>query len=316
MTKYIIKLAFRTIPRMGLVTILFLFMGIYLIFPTVQLYADMKQGNAVPCELMASTDSSFDETTLLDLPGVRVITPILHFNAMLSTGKASCTLTVEAVRSSSITAEQISGSVFPEEGNMPVLVLNTAAVKSFRDEAGRKTDSLNLDGSFLLSAYRELPAKVCGVCEDGEAEPMAYMSYTTAYALLGSSGQQGVTLRFTLDNAGSEPSVVSKLQELGFAAEVDKTRAIQWAALQEQLKSSVLLCIGILISAAVLMWQRWKVEMVQYKMSYQTLELCGISRREIIGIMVFKIVILLLFGSALCLFSFLLSSQKTDLGII
>ena len=310
MTKQILKLAIRTIPRMGLVTILFLFLGIYLIFPTARLYADMKQGNTVPCELLASTDSSFDEKTLLDLPGIRSITPILHFNARLSTGKASCTLTVEAVRSSSITAEQISGSVFSEEGNMPVLVLNTSAIKAFRDEAGRKTDSLDLDGSFVLSADRELPAKVCGVCEDEKSEPMAYMSYTTAHALLGASVQHGVTMRFTLDNAGSEPSVVSKLQELGFAAEVDETRAIQWAALQERLRSSVLLCIGILISAAVLMWQRWKVEMVQYKMSYQTLELCGISRREIIGIMVFKIVILLLFGSALCLFSFLLSSQR------
>ena len=255
---------------------------------------------------MASTDSSFDEKTLLDLPGVRSITPILHFNATLSTEKASCTLTVEAVRSSSITAEQISGSVFPEEGNMPVLVLNTAAVKSFRDEAGRKTDSLNLDGSFVLSADRELPAKVCGVCEDGEAEPMAYMSYTTAYALLGSSGQQGVTLRFTLDNAGSEPSVVSKLQELGFAAEVDQTRAVQWTALQEQLKSSVLLCLGILLSSAVLLCQSWKVEMVQYKESYQALALCGMSRSELIGSTVIRMVILLLFSSAPCIITFYL----------
>ena len=47
------------------------------------------------------------------------------------------------------------------------------------------------------------------------------MSYSTAHALLGASVQHGVTMRFTLDNAGSEPSVVSKLQELGFAAEVD-----------------------------------------------------------------------------------------------
>lgn len=281
MTKQILKLAIRTIPRMGLATILFLFWGIYLIFPTARLYADMKQGNAVPCELMASTDSSFDETALLDLPGIRSITPILHFNATLSTGKTSCTLTVEAVHSSSITAEQISGSIFPEEGNMPYLLLNTAAVESFRDEAGRKTDSLDFDGSFVLSADRELPAKVCGVCEDGKAEPMAYMSYTTAHALFGTSGQQGVTLRFTLDNAGSESSVVSKLQELGFAAEVDKTRAIQWAALQEQLKSSILLCIGILISAAVLLCQSWKVEMVQYKESYQALELCGMGKDDI-----------------------------------
>lgn len=279
MAKQILKLAIRTIPRMGLVTILFLIMGIYLIFPTARLYADMKQGNTVPCELLASTDSSFDETTLLDLPGIRSITPIVHFNASLSTGKASCALTVEAVRSSSMTAVQISGSIFPEEGNMPVLVLNTAAVKAFRDEAGRKTDSLDLDGSFVLSADRELPAKVCGVCEDGKAEPMAYMSYTTAHALLGTSMQHGVTLRFTLDNAGSEPSVVSKLQELGFAAEVDETRAIQWAALQEQLKSSFLLCIGILLSSAVLLCQSWKVEMIQYKESYQMLELCGTSRR-------------------------------------
>lgn len=310
MTKYIIKLAFRTIPRMGLVTILFLFLGIYLIFPTARLYADMKQGNAVPCKFLASTESAFDEAALWDLPGVRAITPILHFNATLSTGKASCTLTVEAVRSSSMNAVQISGSVFSEEGNMPVLVLNTSAIKAFRDEAGRKTDSLDLDGSFVLSADRELPAKVCGVCEDEKSEPMAYMSYSTAHALLGASVQHGVTMRFTLDNAGSEPSVVSKLQELGFAAEVDETRAIQWSALQEQLKSFVLLCIGILISSAVLLCQRLKMEMVQYEMSYQTLELCGISRREIIGIMVFMIVILLLFGSALCLFSFLLSSQR------
>lgn len=310
MTKQILKLAIRTIPRMGLVTILFLILGIYLIFPTARLYADMKQGNTVPCELLASTDSSFDEKTLLDLPGIRSITPILHFNASLFTGKASCTLTVEAVRSGALKQDQISGSVFPEESNMPYLVLNTAAVKAFRDEAGRKTDSLDLDGSFVLSADRELPAKVCGVCEDGKAEPMAYMSYITAHALPGTSGQQGVTLRFTLDNADSEPVVVNKLQELGFAAEVDQTRAVQWSALQEQLKSFVLLCFGILISSAVLLCQRLKMEMVQYEMSYQTLELCGISRREIIGIMVFKIVILLLFGSVLCLFSFLLSSQR------
>lgn len=279
MTKYIIKLAFRTIPRMGLVTILFLFLGIYLIFPTARLYADMKQGNAVPCEFLASTQSAFDEAALWDLPGVRAITPILHFNATLSTGKASCTLTVEAVRSSSMNAVQISRSVFSEEGNMPVLVLNTSAIKAFRDEAGRKTDSLDLDGSFVLSADRELPAKVCGVCEDEKSEPMAYMSYSTAHALLGASVQHGVTMRFTLDNAGSEPSVVSKLQELGFAAEVDETRAIQWAALQEQLKSSVLLCLGILLSSAVLLCQSWKVEMIQYKESYQMLELCGTSRR-------------------------------------
>lgn len=276
MTKYIIKLAFRTIPRMGLVTILFLFLGIYLIFPTARLYAAMKQGNTVPCEVLASTDSSFDEKTLLDLPGIRSITPILYFNATLSTKKASCTLTVEAVRSSSLNAVQISGSVFPEEGNMPVLVLNSAAVKAFRDEAGRKTDSLDLDGSFVLSADRELPAKVCGVCEDRKAEPMAYMSYSTAYAFLGASVQHGVTMRFTLDNAGSEPSVVSKLQELGFAAEVDETRAVQWSALQEQLKSSVLLCLGILLSGAVLLCQSWKVEMIQYKESYQALELSGL----------------------------------------
>ena len=278
MTKQILKLAIRTIPRMGLVAFLFLFWGIYLIFPTVRLYADMKQGNAVSCELLASTESVFDEAALWDLPGVRAITPILHFNATLSTGKASCTLTVEAVRSISMTAEQISSSVFPEEGNMPVLVLNAAAVKAFRDEAGRKTDSLDLDGSFVLSADRELPANVCGVWEDGKAEPLAYMSYTTAHAHFGTSGQQGVTLRFTLDNAGSEPNVVSKLQELGFSAEVDQTRAIQWAALRAQLKSSILLCIGIIISAAVLLCQRWKMEMVQYEASCQALELCGISK--------------------------------------
>lgn len=282
MTKYIIKLAFRTIPRMGLVTILFLFLGIYLIFPTARLYADMKQGNAVPCEFLASTESAFDEAALWDLPGVRAITPILHFNATLSTGKASCTLTVEAVRSSSMNAVQISGSVFSEEGNMPVLVLNTSAIKAFRDEAGRKTDNLDLDGSFVLSADRELPAKVCGVCEDEKSEPMAYMSYSTAHALLGASVQHGVTMRFTLDNAGSEPSVVSKLQELGFAAEVDETRAIQWAALQEQLKSSILLCLGILTSASVLLHQSWKLEIVQYAESYQSMEMTGIGKTDII----------------------------------
>ena len=306
MTKYIIKLAFRTIPRMGLMTILFLFLGIYLIFPTARLYADMKQGNAVPCEFLASTESAFDEAALWDLQGVRAITPILHFNATLSTGKASCTLTVEAVRSSSMNAVQISGSVFSEEGNMPVLVLNTSAIKAFRDEAGRKTDSLDLDGSFVLSADRELPAKVCGVCEDEKSEPMAYMSYSTAHALLGANGQQGVTLRFTLDNAGLEPSVVSKLQELGFAAEVDQTRAVQWSALQEQLKSSVLLCLGIFLSGAVLLCQSWKEEMAQYKESYQALALCGMSRSELIGSTVIRMVILLLFSSAPCIITFYL----------
>ena len=299
MTKQIIKLAIRTIPRMGLATILFLFLGIYLIFPTARLYRDMKQGNAVPCELLISTDGAFDEAKLWELRGVQSVTPILRFNATLSTKEASCTLTVEAVRNGALKQDQISGSVFPEESNMPYLVLNTAAVKAFRDEAGRKTDSLDLDGSFVLSADRELPAKVCGVCEDGKAEPMAYMSYTTAHALFDTSGQQGVTMRFTLDNAGSEPSVVSKLQEFGFMAEADETRAIQWNALQEQLKSSVLLCLGILTSAAVLLRQGWKLEMVQYAESYQALKYAGFPQKGIRKAVTIRTVFLILILSLL-----------------
>ena len=282
MIKQIIKLAIRTIPRMGLATILFLFLGIYLIFPTARLYVDMKQGDAVPCELVVSTDGAFDEAKLWELQGVQSVTPILRFNATLSTKEASCTLTVEAVRSGALKQDQISGSVFPEESNMPHLVLNTAAVKAFRDEAGRKTDSLDLDGSFVLSADRELPAKVCGILEDDNPEPMAYMSYSVARTILSPGGQNiGVTLRLTLDNAGSEPSVVSKLQEFGFMAEADETRAIQWVAYQERLKSSVLLCLGILTSAAVLLRQGWKLEMVQYAESYQALELSGLRKAHI-----------------------------------
>lgn len=299
MTKQIIKLAIRTIPRMGLATILFLFLGIYLIFPTARLYVDMKQGDTVPCELVVSTDGAFDEAKLWELQGVQSVTPILRINATLSTKEASCTLTVEAVRSGALKQDQISGSVFPEESNMPYLVLNTAAVKAFRDEAGRKTDSLDLDGSFVLLADRELPAKVCGVCEDGKAEPMAYMSYTTAHALFDTSGQQGVTLRFTLDNAGSEPSVVSKLQEFGFMAEADETRAIQWNALQEQLKSSVLLCLGILTSAAVLLRQGWKLEMVQYAESYQALKYAGFPQKGIRKAVTIRTVFLILILSLL-----------------
>lgn len=282
MTKQIIKLAIRTIPRMGLATILFLFLGIYLIFPTARLYIDMKQGNAVPCELVVSTDGAFDEAKLWELQGVQSVTPILRFNATLSTKEASCTLTVEAVRSGALKQDQISGSVFPEESNMPYLVLNTAAVKAFRDEAGKKTDSLDLDGSFVLSADRELPAKVCGILEDDNPEPMAYMSYSVARTILSPGGQNsGVTLRLTLDNAGSEPAVVSQLQEFGFMAEVDETRTVQWVAYQERLKSSALLCLGILISAAVLLRQRWKLEKVQYKESCQAVELCGMSKDDI-----------------------------------
>ena len=85
MTKQIIKLAIRTIPRMGLATILFLFLGIYLIFPTARLYVDMKQGDAVPCELVVSTDGAFDEAKLWELQGVQSVTPILRINATLST---------------------------------------------------------------------------------------------------------------------------------------------------------------------------------------------------------------------------------------
>ena len=300
MTKQIIKLAIRTIPRMGLATILFLFLGIYLIFPTARLYIDMKQGNAVPCELLISTDGAFDEAKLWELRGVQSVTPILRFNATLSTKEASCTLTVEAVQSGALKQDQISGSVFPEESNMPYLVLNTAAVKAFRDEAGRKTDSLDLDGSFVLSADRELPAKVCGVLEDESLDPMAYMSYSVARTILSPGGQNsGVTLRLTLDNAGSEPAVVSKLQELGFAAEVDETRAIQWAAYQERLKSSVLLCLGILSSATVLLCQSWKLEMVQYSESYQALKYAGFPQKGIRKAVTIRTVFLILILSLL-----------------
>ena len=271
----ICKIAFRTIPRCGITAMILICVGLYTLFPACKDFQEIQVDKHTNYELNASTNSSsLNLNTLIQLDGIEKITPVLNLNASLSIKDHVLNSEVLAVHSSYLQLNFIEGSMYPENSNMPYLILNKAAAESFKQEHKTLTvypgDTIQMDaGVFSRKAI------VCGVFEDGAESPTIYMSYDVAHKEYDTGGY--VDLIIVLENKGSAESVISSLHKKGIYANFDSNITLAWDLRLKQCWQTVLLSIVLLVCAALLIRWKRKEESVKCRSEGYMLLLSGMT---------------------------------------
>lgn len=272
---HICKIALKTIPRCGIAALILLCLGMYFLFPASQTFQQIQTEKNTPYELTATTDSSsIDLNTLLQIEGVKRISPVLKLNSSLSMNGFELDCEIKAVYGSFLSLDFLKGTIYPDSSNMPYLILNKAAAKSFSQE--HQTITVSPEDTVMMNANgADRKAIVCGIFDDGSEVPTVYMSYDVAQKEYGHNGQ--TELLFLLENKGAAENVVSALQRSNIHASFDPNLTLAWDLLQTQCWQTVMLSIGLLACAVSLIREKRAAETAKTQSETAMLLLAGMT---------------------------------------
>lgn len=138
--------------------------------------------------MTATADSgSIDLSTLMQIDGVENISPILNLSGCLDYEDYNLNCEIKAVYNSFLKLKFAEGTMYPDSSNMPYLILNKAAAKSFTQDLQMVTVSAG-DTVMMNVGGTERKAIVSGIFDDGSEMPTVYMSYDVAEKEYGRSG--------------------------------------------------------------------------------------------------------------------------------
>lgn len=271
----ICKIAFKTIPRCGIAALILLCMGLYFLFPASQTFQQIQTEKNTPYELTATTENgSIDLNTLMQIEGVERISPVVNLNATLSLNEYKLDCEIRAVYSSFLSLKFTQGIMYPNNSNMPYLILNEPAAKAFSHEY--QTITVTPEDTVMMNTNgTERKAIICGIFDDGTETPAVYMSYDVAQKEYGSSGQ--TELLFLLNNMGSAEDVVTALQRKNIYASFNPNLTLAWELLRKQCWQTALLSVGLLACAAALIREKRIVERTKAQSEIAMLLLCGMT---------------------------------------
>lgn len=250
-------------------------MGLYFLFPACKTFQQIQAEKNTPYELTATTESgSIDLNVLMQIEGVERISPVLNLNASLSLDEYKLDCEIRAVYSSFLSLKFTQGTMYPDSSNMPYLILNKAAAKTFTHEYQAITATPE-DTVIMNANGAERKAIICGIFDDGSETPTIYMSYDVAQKEYGTSGQ--TELAFLLNNMGSAEDVVSTLQRKNIYARFDPNLTLAWKLLQKQCWQTALLSVGLLACATALIREKRIIERTNAQSEIAMLLLCGMT---------------------------------------
>ena len=269
----ICKIAFKTIPRCGITALILLCMGLYFLFPACKTFQQIQTEKNTPYELTATTDnSSIDLNALMQIEGVERISPVINLSASLSVDEYKLDCEIRAVYSSFLSLKIIQGTMYPDISNMPYLILNKPAAKSFVQDYQAIT-VFPEDTAIMSIGGAERKAIVCGIFDDGSETPTVYMSYDVAQKEYGANGQ--TELVFLLNNMGSAEDVISALQRKNIYARFDPNLTLAWELMQKQGWQTILLSISLLACATTLIREKRSAELFKTQSEPAMLLLSG-----------------------------------------
>lgn len=271
----ICKIAFKTIPRCGIASLILLCMGLYFLFPAYQIFRQIQAEKNTPYELTATTQNGhIDLNALKQIEGVDRISPVMNLSASLSLDEYILNCEVRAVYSRFLSLSFTQGSIYPDSSNMPYLILNEAAAKAFSHEYQLIMVSADDNVTMNINGV-EQETIICGIFDDGSQTPVVYMSYDVAQKEYGTSGQ--TELLFLLNNMGSAEDVVTALQRQNIYASFDSNLTLSWEVLQKQCWQTVLLSFSLLACAIALIREKRAVELSKSRSETAMLLLSGMT---------------------------------------
>ncbi len=308
----------------------------------------VQEEKAQPYEIIVAaqeskslTDSDIAELTKLE--DVTAVTGILEVPAIVISGEYTAKLTLTGMDSQYIGGDYTVGSAYPADTVMPYIVLNGAARKAFSaksasgsDNSGDTTASAApeidwLNVSFTVQLGEEtkpVTAKVCGLLaasNEEDEEPAAYISLSSAKALLEHSGQTTgyASIRVRVTNIGSAESVSKGISALGLSVS-NSTEDLQTGWDADIKEFTYLLVIGVfgLLCASFLLAAWRALSLCRHRHEFEALRYLGMKERDIRRLFAVQTGMLALIGiavgilTALVLPSFLSTDEAMDTNFL
>lgn len=202
---------------------------------------------------------------LRKLEGVLMAEPVIKINAVLGISNVKYQTNIICVDSSYLRDNFVKGFRYPDGSKMPQLVLNQTAAEEIKAAfGGENTDVPDVSGSqctlSLDGVDGSFITRVCGIINNSTgADPQAFMSYSSAKALLQSHGKPSSfdEVRFILKNNDYKGQVTEALEPKGFSVQ-DKIEQApdKMAPVQNDLIFLIIVAAICLFSASSLLITR------------------------------------------------------------
>lgn len=276
---HICKIAAKTIPRCGTAALVILCLGLYFSFPATKTFLHLQSEKNTPYEIIASSDSDYiDMDSLLKIDGVKNVSPIIQIDGEIVYEKYALNCKIMAVYSSYLDLTCTDGVIFPDNSNMPYLILNKAASEGFSNDEAEVT--IDVEETVLLNSNgKERKAIICGIFDDESDSPIAYMSYN--YAGKEYAQDVSTSLAFSLDNRGAAEKVYASLQRNGIYANSDSSISLTWELMGQQVWQTMILCISLLTCSVALIREKRKGELKERRDEQTALLSSGMTASEV-----------------------------------
>ncbi|MGM9601340.1 MAG: hypothetical protein ACI3W5_07125 [Faecousia sp.] len=215
----------------------------------------------------------------LEIPSVEAATPVLSFESKLTAKDAALSGTVTAVLADYLDLSFTQGGPFPNDTNMPFVVLNEYASKNFLTESKSKVTLAVNDTLTMTIEGEEQSAILCGIFEDGLERPVIYMSYTLAARVIPKG--DSIDLLFRLGKTEDLESGAKALKKLGVSVSYDEALPERWRLTKQQTYQTFLSALVLLICSAVQIAGQHKREQKEALSEWQALALCGSEERQL-----------------------------------
>lgn len=248
----------------------------------------LREERLVPWEMYGTTDNTIiDLDELLLIEGVERISPVIRFDTEIQFGEYKLSCQVQAVHSSFLDIELTEGAIYYDSSNMPFLLLNEAAAKSFSSDNNTEI-MMTANTSITMTMNNEATnALICGIFNDDKEAPVAYMSYNFAKKIF--SQESVTTLLFALSNKGASEQIALSLQKKGIVATYAENDHVRWDLMEQQVFQFILSCVGFLVCSTLLLRKQIHAE---NKAEIEALLICGIDTAAVNHILSNRLIIL------------------------
>lgn len=265
--------------RYGKAILLMLCMGFLFLVTTAHSYYLLQQELDSPYVLPGTVIGQVDLEKYVEIPSIEAATPVLSFESQITAKDATLSGTVTAVLADYLDLSFTQGGLFPNDSNMPFLVVNQYAAQNFGDENKDKVALAVNDTVNMTIGEKERSAILCGIFEDGLEQPTIYMSYALAARELPKGDNISLLLR--LGKTANLESGAKALKKLGISISYEEALPKRWKLTKQQIYQTFLSALVLLICSTVQMIEHCKTERRETVPEWQILKLCGLEERQL-----------------------------------
>ncbi len=249
---------------------------------------------------------------LSGIPNVTAATPVLQVPVSVQMGKYTVQLTLTGIDATYLNDAFAQGGIFPNNSVMPYIVLNKAACRQFADETSGEADAdaeeeptidwLNAAIS-VQTGEKPVVSKIVGILaeDDEEQEPAAYISITSAKALLQAAGQstEYVGANVRIENIGYSEHVSREIAKLKLSVSgSNKDVQMKWDVELKEMTYLILIGAVCLISSSAIMIGRIRISQFEQEEALAVLRWAGMKEKEMARIFTTQAILIVLSGIA------------------